>query len=60
MISVKSLLECSLVVYSISARSLLNTIRKVVFGRPRSLFSLGIRYALVALFAEMSLSLRRI
>ena len=42
-ISARSLLECSLIGCWTSARSLLNTIGKVVFGRPRSLLPLGIK-----------------
>ena len=59
-ISARSLLECSLIGCRISARSLLNTIGNIAFGRPSSLFPLGIKQALVALFAKMSLPLPRI
>ena len=42
-ITARSLLECSLIGCWISARSLLNTIGKVVFGGPLSLLPLGIK-----------------
>ena len=42
-ISVRSLLKYSLIGCWISAMSLLNTIGKVLFGRPRSLLPLGIK-----------------
>ena len=46
--------------WSISPRSLFSTIGRVVVGRPLSLWPYWMKWALVALLAGMSLSLRRI